>query len=283
MNQQDKQHNSHDDFFQKAKIPYSRSKEDVWANMMQQLDAPENEEKTRTLKPVMWAIAASIILLLSIGGFMRFYTKSYHAPAGQHLAMTLPDGSDVTLNANTQLQYHPYWWQFSRKLKLSGEAFFQVTPGNKFSVTSKQGVTSVLGTQFNIYARETRYRVHCLTGKVDVKSKQGDSRVITANQAVSVETDGSLKYQEKIEVEQAIAWRKNEFIFTATPLREVLEEMERQFDIVIEVPASVKGSYTGNFKRGSSPQETLEQICMPFGLQVEKIGTDHFKIIPIQP
>jgi hypothetical protein len=54
--------------------------------------------------------------------------------------------------------------------------------------------------------------------------------------------------------------------------------MERQFDIEIELGQGVVGEYTGNFERGSSPSNTLEMITRPFGLYVERIHQNKYRI-----
>ena len=95
----------------------------------------------------------------------------------------LPDGSIAQLNGSSTLKYHPYWWNISRNISLEGEAFFEVAKGSKFSVESKNGTTSVLGTSFNIYARSNQYEVVCVTGKVWVENATGEvSTIITPNQ-----------------------------------------------------------------------------------------------------
>jgi transmembrane sensor len=268
----------HTNFFDKVEIPYSKSKEEVWAAMMEKRKAMP-QKKTKTRKLVMyWSVAATLTILLGLTAFMRFYTISIYAPAGQHVTRILPDNSKIYLNANTTASYNPYWWQFKRDVKLEGEAYFEVTKGKSFSVISDMGITRVLGTSFNIFARKKDYRVHCLTGKVEVKSAQGKTQILKPNQGVTVNKKGGLLLIEQTLANQVISWTKNEFIFTAAPLRAVFEEMERQFDIEISMDKSITGTYTGDFKRGSSPEEVLNVIARPFGLKVEKIHQTKFKI-----
>ncbi|WP_462282087.1 FecR domain-containing protein, partial [Salinivirga cyanobacteriivorans] len=95
---------------------------------------------------------------------------------------------------------------------------------------------------------------------------------------VIVSNEGNLKYIEKGGAKHAISWTKNRFVFTAVPIKDVFKEMERQFNLEIELPASVSGSYTGNFERGSSPETILRVIARPFGLDVEKINQRKYRI-----
>lgn len=265
-------------FFEKAKIPYQRSKEEVWNTMMEKRKAmPQKKSNTRKLI-VYWSVAATITILLGITAFMRFYTTTIFAPAGQHVSQILPDNSKIYLNANTKATYNPYWWQFNRAINLEGEAYFEVTKGKSFRVSSKLGTTRVLGTSFNIFARGNNYRVDCLTGRVEVKSPQGEKQTLLPAQAAIVNKKGEVKLKKSVQAEQAISWTKNTFIFTATPLKLVFEEMERQFDIQIILDGNINGTYTGNFKRGSSPEEILNVIARPFGLKVKKLHQTKYRI-----
>ena len=274
--------NSHNDqhsrFFKKTQIPYSRSKEDVWNDMMVKMQkGQEPERKTRSLI-IYWSAAAIFVMFLGIAGFMRFYSTSLHAPAGQHVSKILPGGSKVHLNAGTTLSYHPHWWRLSRILKLDGEAYFEVEKGKRFLVKSAQGTTEVLGTCFNIYARNGKYRVHCLTGQVKVETDAGKIKILDPNQSVSLSERGELEFKADVKAENAISWTDNRFVFTSVPLKEVFKEMERQFDITIELAPGINGEYTGNFKRGGSVKGVLEMIARPFGLEVKQIHQNEYRI-----
>ncbi len=278
MNNKHLHNDQHSRFFRKTQIPYSRSKEEVWNEMMGKIkDRQEPKGKTRTLL-IYWSAAAIFIVFLGIAGFMRFYSTSLYAPAGQHLSKTLPEGSKVHLNAGTRLSYHPYWWRFARILELDGEAYFEVEKGKRFTVRSAQGTTEVLGTSFNIYARDNDYRVICLSGQVKVETDKGKSKILESNQSAMISDKGELKYRTNVKAENAISWTNNTFVFTSAPLDEVLNEMERQFDITIELEAGNGGEYTGNFKRGSSVKNILEMIARPFGLEVKQINRNKYRI-----
>ena len=83
--------------------------------------------------------------------------------AGQRAQTVLPDGSRVWLNASSKLVYHNSFWSSDRQIDLSGEAYFEVSHDKHapFIVNSKQIKTCVLGTKFNVRAREEENRV-CL-------------------------------------------------------------------------------------------------------------------------
>ena len=73
----------------------------------------------------------------------------------------LPDGSAVTLNANSKLQYYTH---SARKVWLEGEAFFEVKKipetAEPFQVVTNDLTITVLGTTFNVNSRneQTKHR-----------------------------------------------------------------------------------------------------------------------------
>ncbi|TNF27090.1 MAG: iron dicitrate transport regulator FecR, partial [Bacteroidetes bacterium] len=171
---------------------FAKSKEDVWNEMMIDIDEKPTEPKVIQLNWFRYAAAAAIVLLLSTTAFLRFYTESVTTPAGLHSSVSLPDGSTVELNAATELSYHPYWWRFNRSVKMEGEAFFEVVKGSSFSVVSENGTTTVLGTSFNINSRENGYTVFCKTGKVSVEH-ESSKVVIAPNESAELQANGELQ------------------------------------------------------------------------------------------
>ena len=104
-----------------------------------------------------WVAAASIVVIFSVSILIGTHTKTVSTLAMQHKIIELPDGSKMTLNAQSNATYKPYLWMINRQVKLNGEAFFEVQKGENFEVLSGLGSTEVLGTSFNIYSRENSY------------------------------------------------------------------------------------------------------------------------------
>ncbi len=258
--------------FRGGQIPWNKSSDDVWAGMQSKL-----EEKgrvytiSRRSEFGRMAIAAAIIILFGIPSVMRFYSKTIETGKAEHMDLLLPDGSSVALNAETSVQYNPMWWRFKRDIKLEGEAYFEVVKGKDFVVESNMASTAVLGTSFNIYSRESRYEVICLTGKVAVFTPGNVSEVLLSpNQKAVLDDSGSLKTDSGIEAKQSISWTDNEFFFTSVPLELVFDEIERQFGIIITYNLDDKLTYTGNFSRKQDIDTILDLVCKPFGIKFEK-------------
>ncbi|MCL4482088.1 MAG: FecR family protein [Bacteroidetes bacterium] len=267
-------------FFKGGKFRWKKSEADIWANIEANLvDQPHGRSISLNFNLVRWIAAASIVILLSFGSFLRFDTLTIKTPAGQHLEAMLPDQSEVKLNAQSSISYHPYWWLISRKVNLEGEAFFKVQKGSKFTVESKIGITQVLGTSFNIFAREEIYKVTCITGTVKVRSRMGYEAIIKPNSKAEINKKGEINVSTQIETFPEISWEKNIFLFTATPVHAVFTEIERQYGVKIDTKINNGSLYTGNFSKDQNVEEILEYVCPALGLKYVRKSVDEYLII----
>ena len=218
----------------------------------------------------VWTVAAGIILLAAFVSFLRFYSSSITVPAGVHQTAVLPDGSEVKMNAESSLTYYPFWWPFERKLTFDGEGFFNVRKGKKFTVYSSRGTTRVLGTSFNILSREEVYKVTCITGKVSVSNSPQNKVILLPNSQAEILANGTIRVNKEIDVTPEISWKNDLFLFTATPLRQVFKEIERQYAVTIQLDVMSHDLYTGNFNRSSQIEEVLGFVCPAAGLKFER-------------
>lgn len=251
-----------------AYIPWEKNSEQVWSELERRMESAAVPVKRIILRTWMSIAAAAVIaLLVGITAFMQFYTKKIRIPAGQHSSIYLPDNSKVTLNAQSALAYKPFSWWYSRNVKFEGEAYFEVQKGKKFVVTSDFGKTFVLGTSFNIYARKDNYQVTCISGVVKVMNRAGRKEVILdAGQKAALNPAGMMEVHTEIDTEQTLSWTRNRFSFTSVSVKHVFEEIARQYDITISVPAYIDKMYTGAFNKSASPGEALNLVCRPLNL-----------------
>jgi transmembrane sensor len=270
--------------FSGADIPWKKSKAEVWTDMEQRLlqGDPSPAIVRRMLPSRQWlALAASLLLLLSVGSFMRFHAVKTYCPDGVQTSLNLPDGSVVEINAATTLAYHPYWWFLSRKVSLDGEAFFSVKEGKRFQVVSVKGTTEVMGTTFNVFAREENYQVTCHSGMVRVSDAiSNHSVILSPNEQAVLEESGGFEVRPSEDQGQTPAWTRNLIMFTSAPLRLVFDEIERQYGIVIESPAGMKQVYSGNFSLDQSVENILSLLCLPFDLTYERQNGNAYLVYP---
>ena len=136
-------------------------------------------------------IASVIILTLTINYLYQEYKSeneviamnTVSVPAGQRTNITLPDGTNVWLNARTTLQYPVTFSQKQRTVFLKGEAYFDVTKKKKtpFIVRTDKYDIEVLGTQFDVdaYPDQTAFETTLMKGSVKVTSQHFPEQTIT--------------------------------------------------------------------------------------------------------
>lgn len=267
-------------FFAKGNIVWEKSETEVWAELENKMDEKSGRRSVSLFhRMVQWSAAAVILLLVGLLGVVNFYTKKVECLPGQHIVAELPDGSKVDLNAGSILEYSPFKWRFKRKLKFEGEAYFNVQKGSAFSVESTRGTTQVLGTSFTIYSRDEEYRVTCLTGKVQVKAPGNDPVVLSPNVHVELEK-GKLILTEMFKAEKALSWKNNQFFFANRPLKEVIDEIERQYAVTIRLQPELNNrNFVSNFSKKHNVEEVLDFVCKPMKLKFIKQAENVYLVV----
>lgn len=205
----------------------------------------------------------------------------------------LEDGSTITIYPGSSLAFPKHFVKERREVFLEGEAFFDISrdPNRPFFVFSKQIVTQVLGTSFDIRSKKGQVEVAVKTGKVTVYENKEQIRVsdvqqksngviITPNQKVTY-------YQEERHfitslVDQPIpvlkeSEQKNsppDFNYSETTLGKVLEDLENtyQLEIVVENERIKNCLFTGDLTDENLFNQ-LQSICLAFSADYEVKGT----------
>ena len=225
-------------------------------------------------------VAASVMLLIAMYAVIQQVSnKIIETSRGEQVVFYLPDSSKVTVNAESKITYNALFWGKSRKIQLEGEAFFEVEEGKKFEVMSRNGSVEVLGTSFNIFARENKYIVNCLTGKVKVNNKDhNDFKILTPGLSTRIENN-RLRLISRLEPEKISAWTRGEFYFEMTPLEEVIKELERQYDLKISAEKGIdQRLYTGFFYGRADLEKSLDLVFSPMGLKFEIVQPKEIRI-----
>ena len=160
--------------------------------------------------------AAAVVLLIVSTCWLTLWTSSrlsndnliaetntLYVPAGQRACITLQDGSVVWLNAQSTLIYPSHFWGSERKVRIIGEAFFEIAKNEKkpFYVVAQNVEMRVLGTKFNVYSYpETGLtRTSLIEGAVQVSCDDGREKVILKpNEQVTVK-NGNRNFRSGIE------------------------------------------------------------------------------------
>ncbi len=208
-------------------------------------------------------IAAVMVLIVLSYVFISSLPTTVSTAIAQKESFNLPDASEVQLNSNSEIKYKKRGWEKNRSLSLNGEAYFKVTKGNTFKVETEQGVVRVLGTQFNVFSRDTIFNIKCFEGLVSVafndtliKLPAGNKLKIENNKLVVLTVTNAKKP----------AWINNESSFENASLATVLNELEGQYPISITSPIKIANKrFTGSFTHDDL-NLALKSICDPLRL-----------------
>lgn len=275
------------EMLESVRVPTSvRSKEETWALLVQKIEQ-QNNIPASTKQPVhlIWkiaAIAASVLLIIGFTYF-KYSTVTLTTARGQHLSALLPDGSEITLNACTQIQYKRYWLINARNIRLNGEAFFKVNKGRTFAVIGPmEHRVEVVGTQFNVTARNNTFKVTCFEGKVRVMSRSGKSILLLKGNTSSIVGDSIIHYKNIHQNSSTPAWTSGEFYFEGASLQAVMEELMRQYRISVLTNGFDPATrfYTGYFTNKDLKQ-ALDWITLPMNLQYTFLNDTTVNIYPM--
>ena len=192
-----------------------------------------------------WLFQAAAVFVLALGitfVLKNFTSQTQTANFGEKTAFSLPDDSKVVLNSGSEINYKKWNWNNDRHIELKGEAYFRVSKGRRFEVQTSLGKVTVLGTQFNVKARKNRFDVVCYEGRVKV-NYANTQILLTHGQSVSFENGKQIKMKT---LSPRPEWMDNQICFYRENIRTLMDEVERQYNIQIELNAKDTSSlFTG--------------------------------------
>ncbi len=162
-----------------------------------------------------------------------------HTPRGGTYNITLPDGTQVWLNAASTMKYPLHFSSEERIVELEGEAYFHVKStyranGEKipFKVLSKHQEVEVVGTQFNItaYPEQETYKTTLVEGRVLVSDQR--NRVVMSPNQQAITTFGKTSVKQ-VNPANYTAWRDGKFSFDGKTFEETMSEIARWYDLDI--------------------------------------------------
>lgn len=179
--------------------------------------------------------------ILSIGYMMmKDYNKAgvmqtLTVNEGERAQLTLADGTQIWLNANTVISYPDDFNRKNRSINLKGEAYFKVAKNKDlpFVVNTDDIDVKVLGTEFNVkaYNDESTVEVQVTEGKVQVYKDNADSAYyLTANEMISFDKSNS-QFTETPFDGSAENWREGKYVFNNKPLSLIIRQLERIYAV----------------------------------------------------
>lgn len=249
----------------------------------------EAKAGTFGLRRTWMRVVAIVALALMVGSAVLWMNQSDRLQAREELAVadnygltkvTLPDGSIVTLNYGSHLDYPDQFEGNTREVSLEGEAFFEVqrNPEKPFIIRAGRANIQVLGTSFNVntFPKTGEVSVVVQTGKVQVYAndvKSADSDVILTPGERGVLSGNAPAFTKELNPDpNFLAWKTHSFIFDKTSLEDVIQQLNNVYRVQIATadPAMEQLLLTARFD-DRPVRFILEVIAMTHNLEVEQI------------
>lgn len=255
-------------------IPATVNEHEAWQRFKQRTQQAEQRPAiTRTFGKLK--VAAAIIIAFGLSYLI--WDKTTSAPVtfaaiNESKIDTLPDGSYVTLNKNSSITYTGRFKGNKRKIKLKGEAFFNVSPNKDkpFVVEVNDITVTVLGTSFNVKNTNGHTEVVVETGSVQV-TKNNRSVILKPKEKIILEQQDTALHKETSTDKLYNYYRTREFVCDNTPLWKLVEVLNEayQSDIIIENEALKNLPLTTTFNN-ESLDNILNIISETFKITVER-------------
>jgi transmembrane sensor len=238
--------------------------------------------ETRT-RPVAVAFAAIAVLVIGVlllkDPLSGPRLREIITHPKQRREVSLADGSLIRMNCGSTVKFPKTFSEDVREVYLEGEAFFEVAhDGRPFNVLTQNAKTTVLGTEFNVRSRDEETRVIVKEGRVKLcPIDESRSEVILSKGQMSQVT-GRVPPQppEPVNVDHLLGWLEGRLVFEKAPLKEIISELERVYDVRIGLENSEFGQQTVTASFEDATLETvLSSICLTLGIQYRSDGLDY--------
>ncbi len=226
--------------------------------------------KVNLFTSLPFRVAASIAVIFTLSYFgLNYYTDQQQIVVANNTDLVqevvLPDGSKVSLRSKSNLVYRKSFSE-NRNVELQGEALFEVAKNKDypFTVETKQGTVTVLGTVFSVRAFEGENYTRTLLkeGRVQFADLQENETVILTpgQEAKLVKGEKNIQVKKVKNMDRALAWHSHNFSFDNETLESILAVLSDAYDKKLQIKDKTIGDtrYTLKFNKGESLRKMLE-------------------------
>ena len=206
-------------------------------------------------------IAAAVAVTLGLSLLYQFVSdkngvvpmQSIYVPTGQRVNITLSDGTNVWLNACSEMTYPASFSEDIRRVSLKGEAYFDVRKDEEhpFVVRTRFGEVTVLGTAFNINAYNDADACYTtlVYGKVNFSTPDQNTITLAPGEQAVASSRGIEK--RVVDVNEYIGWAQGVYVFNNKRLGDIMKTFERWYDVHVyyEKESLRDLTYSGDLQR----------------------------------
>lgn len=234
------------------KVPGTTDKAKIYQQLSRRIDdktTHRHQDKTAP-KTSYWlgtAVAAALLLIFCLINTLRPTLEIANKEHTMQLAQ-LPDSSQVKLKVNTTINYRESLLDGTRKVEMTGEAYFDVSKGKPFLVQFPGGQLKVLGTQFNIRSYQADYgRVDCYEGAVQLNI-DGKQLLLHPGQTIRYSPAG-VEGPLEFDMQKALKIPADSYQWVNRPLSEILSLICARTNYELIAPEHIlERRFTGTLK-----------------------------------
>lgn len=266
------------------------STEEEWSKLDNKI---RHSEKFKIRKVIFnrFAVAASISGFIFILAY-TWFTNNKKAEVAKNnerpnifktaiskvTADTLPDGSIITMNKNSSIEYASAFNDDKREIALIGESFFNVVPDKTkpFTIVDNELKIEVVGTSFNVRNVTTNnsIEVQVQSGIVKMLTAQKEITVIKGQTGIYYKADGELHLKDTLDV-NSMSYATKTFSFINLSLVDACSYLEKAFYVTINIDSAKFSDCRLSAEFNNKPLEyILSVICATLNCSYNKRGVN---------
>jgi transmembrane sensor len=264
------------------------SREHTWQakeRLMASIRAPAGRNPPQVLplyrrKAFWWTSAASIVAVLCFLSLLWWMNRgiSYETRFGEIKSVTLPDRSQVTLNANSRLRLARSWNPAAdREVWLDGEGYFSVkhsTQHTRFTVHAGEINVEVLGTEFNLQKRSQHTTVVLKSGKVQLTlvEETGDKPlVMKPGDLVEYRGETRQLVRKMVDANTYTAWKEGKMVFENAGIQEIARVLEDTYGVEVDIDdLALKGKEFNGVFPTNNLTVLLQALSKAYDLEIQQ-------------
>jgi transmembrane sensor len=237
---------------------------------------------TRSWSVSSWQARFAIAIALAIAGALYGYlgprrgtAREYATAPGQRAEVSLRDGSHVLLSVDTRIRVPRDYGVRERAVELDGEAYFVVRhdASRPMVVRTQHGIAQDLGTEFGVraYRREGDLQVTVRAGSVAMRGLHDSRPALTLGPGERgvLDARGQASLTSDVPLDRYLSWTAGRLVFHDVPLSDVIPQLERWYDLDIELSDSSLGDERVTIVLTTeSPDEALSAVARVLALRV---------------
>lgn len=207
-------------------------------------------------------------LLAAVGNSERLILRT---PKGGQFRVSLPDGTQAWLNADSEISYPVVFDNKERKLSVRGEVYLEVAKerNRPFIVESDNQRIEVLGTHFNVNAYRDNGRVITTLSEGSVRvihAQTGEELVLKPGDQVQIAPQGRMKVQQ-VDITEIVSWKEGLYVVHDQELGLFAKQLERWYDVDVDMSTFNRQKLSAVIPRDATLATVLDAIALKTDVQ----------------